>query len=967
MKYNYAVIFTFFILQLVKSQDKTSPLYKDDKQEAWVNAIYNSLTLEEKVGQLYVVAAYTNKDNKHEEAIKQLILEEKIGGLIFMQDNAIKQVQLTNQFQAISKVPLLVSIDAEWDLSMRLKETNKFPWAMTIGATQNSQQLAYKVGKKIAEHCKRLGVHVNFAPVVDINTNAENPIIGNRSFGSNRENVSQKATDYMKGMRDLFVLGSVKHFPGHGDTDKDSHKTLPTVNQSIQRLEEIELYPFKKLIEEGVGMVMVAHLNVPALEAEPNYPSSLSKKVVTDLLKTKLGFKGLIATDALNMQGVTQNFSAGEIDLKAFEAGNDVLLFSQEVKTGKQKIIEAIAKDSLLANRLEESVKKILNAKYFVGLNNIQPIKEENLMDDLNDAESKALTHEIYEKATTIVKNEDQVIPIQTIINKKFAYVSLEESDNQTFLEYLNKYATFDKIEIKNPSDITKLAAYDYVVVGIHKSTETPYKSYASSENTKAIVSAISNQNKTIVCLFTSAYGLKSLDLINAKGVLVAYQNTNESQSIVPQIIFGAIEAKGILPVDVNEEFKNGKSIETKSIGRLGYALPENVGMNNKFIKKIDEAASHAIDIRATPGMQILVAKDGKILYEKAFGHHTYEKKNEVKLNDLYDLASVTKITATIPLIMQEVSNNNLSVDAKLGDILPKSKGTNKEKIVLRNILAHQAGLPDWIGFYKETVNVDNARLYLDYYSRSQSKEFSIKIADNIYLLTSMKDSIYNKLYKVPLHEKKYVYSDLGYYFLKQYLEEKNIKPLEIQVQEKLYQPLDMISTTYNPLDKFSLERIVPTERDRYFRNKLIHGLVHDQGAAMMSGVGGHAGLFSNATDLSKLLYMYLNGGQYAGKQYIKKEVIDEFTSYQFKDNHNRRGLGFDKKLVKTNNSTSKSLSAESYGHTGYTGTMVWVDPKYKLMYIFLSNRVHPDDNKILVTKGIRENMLQLMYDSIVD
>lgn len=586
MKFNCPFFILFFLSGFLFGQPKSFPLYKDEMQEAWVNKWYESLTMEEKIGQLFVVAAYTNKDSLHENEIKKLIVEEKIGGLIFMQDDAERQVKLTNQFQQMSKVPLLISIDAEWGVSMRLKNTSKFPWAMTIGATKNSEKLAFKVGKKIAEHCKRLGVHVNFAPVVDINTNANNPIIGNRSFGSNKENVSQKATEYMKGMLERNVLGSAKHFPGHGDTDQDSHKTLPTVNQNLTRLEEIELYPFKKLIEAGVGMIMVAHLNVPAIETDANLPSSLSKKVVTDLLKNTLGFKGLIATDALNMQGVTKNFAAGEIDLKAFEAGNDVLLFSQEVRLGKQKIMEAIAKDSLLEKRLEESVKKILRAKYFVGLNDLQPIREENILPDLNDAESFALTHEIVENAITVIKNKNEILPLKNITNKKFAFVSFEDGENETFFTYLNKYATFDKVGIKQTADINKLKGYDFVVIGIHKNTDSPYKNYASSERTKNLVDEIARNSPSILCLFTSPYGLKSLETSNVKSVLVGYQNIAESQQIIPQIIFGAIPAKGILPVDVNNSYKLGLSIKTNSIGKLRYTLPENVRVKDSHVLK---------------------------------------------------------------------------------------------------------------------------------------------------------------------------------------------------------------------------------------------------------------------------------------------------------------------------------------------------------------------------------------------
>lgn len=957
------LVLTTLITFALNAQQPAYPFYVDSLQTNWVNNTYNQMSLEEKVGQLFIVAAYSNKNSQHESFIQNLVENEHIGGLIFMQDNAAKQAQLTNQYQSKAKIPLLIGMDAEWGLDMRLKQTHRYPWAMTMGAITNND-LIYQTGQAIAQHASRLGVLFNFAPVVDVNTNPNNPIIGNRSFGSDVENVSQKGIAYARGMQDMGVLASAKHFPGHGDTSQDSHKTLPTVAHGLSRLQQVELAPFKQLIDAGVASIMVAHLNVPALEPNPKIPSSLSKKIVTDLLKNKMGFNGLIVTDALNMAGVAKLYAPGEVDLKAFEAGNDILLFSQAVKTGKQKIIAAYQNGSISEERLSESVKKILAAKYFVGLHQFTPIDTNDLYDDLNDANAKALNHALLENAITVVKNQ-AILPIQNL-NQKIAYVALEEEDNDTFYTYLQKYTKVDKISVSNASQASKLNAYDLVIIGVHKSNTTPYKSYKISTGSQQIIKTISSQKPTIVSVFASPYALKTLDTTNPKSIIVAYQNNQEAQQIVPQIIFGAIDAKGILPVDVNQEYKAGGGIKIPNINRLSYGLPESVGLDSKTLTQIDQLAQRTINEKMAPGLQIIAARNGRVVYDKSFGYHTYNQKKKVNWNHLYDIASVTKITATLPLIMKKVGQGKLNIDQTLGSILPATKGTNKQNIVLRDMLAHKAGLPAWIGFYKETVNTKNARLYLDYYSRKKDADFNVKVDDNIFIVNSIKDSIYNQIYQSKLESKQYLYSDLGYYLLMEYLHQQDNTPINQTADSLFYKPLGMNYTTYNPSNQFDLELIIPTEKDDYFRNQLIHGYVHDQGAAMLGGVAGHAGLFSNANDLAKIMQMYLNRGHYGGTKYLDSEVVDEFTRYQFKQEKNRRGLGFDKQQLSKSGPTCFCTSDLSFGHTGFTGTMVWADPVEGLVYVFLSNRVHPSaDNRKLIKSGIRSKIQGVLYDAI--
>lgn len=954
---------TFLIFVLIYGfavAQQDSPLFVDSvKQVKWVNEKYNAMSLDEKVGQLFVVAAYSNRDETHETEIETLVKNESIGGLIFMQDDALRQAELTNRYNKVSKIPLLIGMDAEWGLAMRIKGVQRFPWAMTIGAVQDNN-LVRQMGNNIGEQAARLGVNFNFAPVSDVNTNPQNPIIGNRSYGSDVENVSAKGIAYMQGMKEKGVLASAKHFPGHGDTNQDSHKTLPSVNHDIQRLKSVELASFQKLIDAGVAAVMVAHLNVPALD-DTGLPSSLSKKIITDLLKGKMKFKGLVITDALNMAGVANAYPPGEVDLLAFEAGNDILLFSQDVKTAKQKIIEKINSGEISEQRLEESVKKILMTKYMVGLNNPKPIDTKNLMQDLNNVRYSQTIYALYENAMTLVENKDNLIPLKKLAGKRFAYVPLEEGESGNFNENMNFHIQVDEVKISSTNEISKLKDYDYVIIGVHKSNETPYKSFKISEDSKQIIASISAQNRTILVLFGSPYGLMELNLKDIKSVLVMYQNLSDTHNLAAGAIFGASDIKGRLPVDVNTELKFGKSIQSKSLERLGFASPEAVGMNSTVLNEIDNLAWEAINTNATPGMQIVVAKNGKVIYDKAIGYKTYEKTEQVSNSDLYDLASVTKVTSTIPLLLQEVDNGKLNLDENLATILPETSKTDKGNLKIREILAHQSGLPPWIGFYKESVNVQNARLYLDYYSRKQDEEHPIKVTDNIYIIGSIKDTIMTDILYAPLGKKTYEYSDLGYYLFQKYLEDRYKMPLDSLATQKIYQPMNMWTTTYLPRNKFKLAQIIPTAKDKTYRNQLLWGYVQDEGAAMMGGVAGHAGLFSNAEDLAKLMQMYLNGGIYGGIRFFKPETINEFTRNQF--NGNRRGAGFDKisELIKN------GPSADSYGHLGFTGTMVWNDPDKQLVLVILTNRINPSvENKKLQTQKVRENIRQKLYDAIV-
>lgn len=952
----------FCVLVCLATNAQTdSPLYKNQEQIDWVNAVYDSMTLDEKVGQLFMVAAYSNKGELHENDIKDLIQKEHIGGLIFMQDNAERQIALTNEYQALSKYPLLIGMDAEWDLSMRLNQTNRFPWAMTGGALQDDSLLTL-MGKKMSQHLKRIGSHFNFAPVVDVNVNPLNPIIGNRSYGSNPDNVAHKAWALAIGMQDNGILATAKHFPGHGDTDKDSHKTLPTILHHRDRLDSIELKPFQQLIDNGITSIMVAHLNVPALEPNPLLPASLSQKVITDLLKNEMGFKGIIITDALNMKSVTQNYPDGLSDYMAFEAGNDILLFSQAVSVGKEKIKTGLEDGSIPMARLEESVKKILMAKYFVGLNHLENISNEHLYGDLNDNESLALTQKIFEESATLIQNEDDMLPIKNLKNYKFGWVGLEEGSKETFYTYLNKYTQVDRLNASTASGLKDLESYDYVFVSVHKDNSSPYKSYKISEKSRLLIHKIAQKTNVILTIFGSPYALINFDVSEIKSIIVAYQNHNFAMQAVPQHIFGALPFEGKLPVTINDSFPYGTCMQTVSIERLGYTMPENVGVSTAAFNQLDQIAQEAIYQHATPGMQVLLAKNGKVIYDKPFGYYTYNKKIAVGWNSLYDVASVTKVVSTLPLLMDRVQNKTLSLDEPLRNLIPRATFSDKASVTPREILAHQAGLYPWIPFYKNTIDSITHQPMDQYYSKTSTCGFSIPVAKDMFLVNQYPDSMLNQIFYKESVPKRYKYSDLGYYLFKDYLERSRLTTLNQQIKNKFYAGLGMNLTTYNPLLKFNKNQIVPTENDRAFRHQLLQGYVHDQGAAMLGGIAGHAGIFANANDLAKMMQMYLNQGSYGGQTYIKKSVLKEFTKFQYRAQGNRRGLGFDKQLGDQGPAV-KAASSRAFGHSGFTGTLVWADPEKNIVFIFLSNRVHPSaENRKLIQLKTRKKMLEKIY-----
>ncbi|MFK5879711.1 MAG: glycoside hydrolase family 3 N-terminal domain-containing protein [Flavobacteriaceae bacterium] len=972
MKIKIANLFIFLFVFISNAQSTDPLLTKDvEAQEKWVDSILSSLSIEEKIGQLFMVAAYSNKDEKHEQFIVDMIEKYHIGSLIFFQDKPIKQAELTNKYQALSKIPLLIGIDGEWGLNMRLKDTYRYPWNMTLGAIQDNA-LIEKFGMQVGQHCKRMGIHMNFAPVVDVNTNPENPIIGNRSFGENQVNVAEKSIAFTKGIQSENIIATAKHFPGHGDTATDSHKTLPSLDFDINRLEAVEMYPYTQLFKTGLTGVMVAHLSIPSLEPNESLPSSLSKKIVTDLLQDKMGFKGLIVSDALNMKGSANFASSAQVNLAAILAGNDLLDVPLDIPGTFELFKKALNTGELTEERLDKSVKKILKTKYWVGLNNYEPIKTDSLLTDINTVENDLLFRDLVENSITLIKNTHEVLPIQHLENKKIAYVKLGDNEHKDFITTLQKYTQVDDVKADKLNILMdKLEPYNLVIVGFHKSNKNPWKSYKFSSNELIWLQEIARNHTVILDIFTSPYSLLQVKSFkNIDGLLVSYQNSKTAQELSAQIIFGSLTTKGKLPVSVGKSYPEGYGMNSSKLMRLGYSIPEDVGLSTEKLQRIDSVFKVVMQDSMAPGGQVLVARYGKVVYHKSYGYHTYSQKQKVKITDIYDLASLTKILGGLPMIMKSYENGLFDLDSQLGDIMPYLKGSNKDTIILRKALSHNGQLIPWIPYYVETLDSVTNKPMVDLYRTKASEKFGIKVSQNLYLKNTFTDTIYKRIADSDLREKPgYRYSGLIFYLFKRYFKDTYGQEMDVLDTNKFYAPLGATTLGYNPLKRFNVERIVPSEVDEYYRHTTLQGDVHDMGAAMFNGVSGNAGLFGNSNDIAKMMQLYLQKGYYGGERLLNTVTLDVFTKRHYLEEDVRRGLGFDKpQLDPEVDATCGCVSDASFGHSGFTGTYAWADPETQIVYVFLSNRVYPTmDNNKLGKENIRTKVQQLIVDAIID
>lgn len=945
---------------------------EDQLAEEWVESTFNAMTQAERLGQLFIIRAHSDKGPDHIKRVEEQIKKYHVGGLCFFQGTPEKQAELTNQYQALSKVPLMISMDAEWGLGMRMKKsTISFPRQLMLGAIQDNR-LIYEMGEEIAAHCKRLGVHLNFAPVADINNNPQNPVINTRSFGEDRHNVSIKSYMYMRGMQDNGVIACAKHFPGHGDTDVDSHYDLPIISHPFNRLDSIELYPFQVLANQGIGSFMVAHLNVPALDSTKNRPTTLSSKVVNELLRERMNFQGLIITDGLEMKAVTKHFKAGEVEAEALLAGNDLLLLPDNIDASVKAINQYIEEGKLDINDLNQRVKKVLQAKYDYGISFFQPISLTNIRADLNSPKSQELKKKLIRHSMTLVNNKEEILPLKNI-STPIATVGIGAKSGNVFQRTLSKYANMKHFRVAKDIPPTKfkelianLSKNEVVLLSLHDMSSAASKDFGLTKTTKAFIKALSSKTKVVLTVFGSPYSLKYFDELD--GLLMAYTEEDFAQEAAAEAIMGVFSTTGRLPVTASKIAKYNKGLITKPLARLASDLPENVGVNSTILQQgIDRLMKRVVDTMASPGGVVLVAKDGKVIFEKAYGHHTYRKSRKAKTTDLYDLASITKIAAGTMAMMKLYDEGKININQPVSAYLPELKNTNKENVIIKDMMAHIAGLKSWIPFFEETVD-RKKRPLSEFYRPAMEVGFENQVADKLYLKSDFEQEIWKQIYEAPMNTPgRYVYSDLGFYLVAKLVQQITGRTIDRYVQEEFYQPLGLRNITYNPLQKFSKDQIIPTEEDVYWRQQKVHGYVHDMGAAMLNGVSGHAGLFSTARDLAVIMQLLLNGGHYGGKQYISPATVKLFT--QRHPQSTRRGIGFD--LFETDTrrdpNYSKKASWNTFGHLGFTGTCAWADPESKIVYIFLSNRTYPKmSNKKLYSGDFRPRVQEVIYDALI-
>jgi beta-glucosidase-like glycosyl hydrolase/CubicO group peptidase (beta-lactamase class C family) len=935
----------------------------------WADSVYDAMTVDQRIGQLMMIRAHSDLGAEHEEQVRQLIDTYEVGALCFFQGTPQKQLELTNEYQSRSKIPMIVSMDAEWGLGMRLKESAmSFPKQLALGAIDDDN-LIYEMGQEVGRQLRRIGVHLNFAPVVDVNNNKDNPVINTRSFGEQYESVAQKGTMYMLGMQSEGVIACAKHFPGHGDTDVDSHYDLPLINHDMNRLDSVELRPFHRLIARGVQSVMVAHLQVPALESRPNTPTTLSYNTVTNLLKEQMGFSGLIVTDAMEMQGVTKHYPAGEAEAKAIEAGNDMICLPRDVGLAMKAIKKYMAEGKIPENRLAESVKKILSMKYELGLSNYVPISTYHLKEDLFPAHAKKIVRTLERKSLTLARDEYHTIPIIKDPSQ-FAVLDIGNKQLSPFQERLSSYGLTDQHRMSKGGGtevlLNKLAKKEYVVVAFHDMSITPAKRFGVQAEDVSWVNQLAAKTKVIVVVFGNPYALQYFDQINT--AIVAYDGGDEVQDLTAQAIFGAHSFTGKLPVTASERSLGGMGESTESLFRLGFGVPEDVGLNSQKLQALDTLMDEIIDRKAAPGGQILVIKDGQVVFQKAYGYHTYDKKRKVENHHVYDLASVTKILASTYSLMKLFDEGKISVFRPIETYLPELNETNKKGIILEDMIIHSARLKPWIPFYKNTLNEKN-KPSLKWYNKEKKEPFTIEVADKLYMHRGYIDSIWYQIYESELRTTNgYRYSDLGFYLADHIVERVTGKSVDQYAANQFYQPLGLQRTMYNPLEKIPRDEIAPTEEDGYFRYQRLQGHVHDMGAAMRGGVSGHAGLFSNAYEVGILMQTLLNEGYYGGKRYFHPVTVSLFTARP--KGETRRGLGFDMKQLDPTKSLNMAQEAsyKTYGHLGFTGTCVWADPLNNLVFVFLSNRTYPDMNNNLLGKDdYRPRLQAIIYNSLMN
>lgn len=946
----------------------------------WVDSILNKLSLKERIGQLfiYTIAPQQNKPNL--DLLRKVVNDYKVGGLLFSGGLIQDQVQLTNEAQRMANVPLMITFDGEWGLSMRLKGTPVFPKNMVLGCIQDDS-LLYEYGREMARQCRELGVQVNFAPVADVNINPKNPVINTRSFGESPVNVANKVIAYATGLEDGGVLSVSKHFPGHGDTDVDSHHALPTLPFTRERLDSIELYPFKEAIHAGLSGIMVGHLAVPAFEKQSGLPSSLSRNIVYDLLTRELKFQGLIFTDALAMKGVSNNES---VCLQALKAGNDLLLVPRRIKEEVEAVLAAVKRGELTEKDIEEKCRKVLTYKYALGLTKKPLIRLSGLDTRINTPHTRDLIHRLKLAAITVLDNAAEVLPLDPAVEEVAVLNVGDVNEIQPFIKQLSEYTHPVLFQLGKELPVSarkqlveKLAQYKRILVCVTEHRLASYQSFfAEFAPDVPVAYLFFIPGKQVLQLHRGVSA--------AKAVVLAHSSDEDVQKQVAKILYAEAAANGRLSASIGKLFATGTGVTLDSRTEPRF-VPEEHGMNSGLLAQIDRIAEEGVQADAYSQCQVVILKDGKEMYNKAFGNGTA---------NVYDLASLTKTTATLLAVMKLYDKGRLSLTDRVSDYLPFLQDTDKRDITVRELLFHQSGLPSTLLFYQDAIDKDSYEGILfkgkpdrqhpmrigrqtwanpDFRFRSgltskvRTSECTLQICDSLWLNRAFKTEYLRKIADTPLKDKRYRYSCVGFIVLQQLVEARSGMSLDEFLAKEFYIPLGLKHTGYLPLRFLSKDEIVPSSVDSFLRKTVLQGFVHDESAAFLGGVCGNAGLFSTAEEVARIYQMLLNGGELEGKRYLSKETCKLFTTSVSKIS--RRGLGFDKPDMKNPKNSPCALAAPAsvYGHIGFTGTCAWVDPDNGLVYVFLSNRIYPNVwNTKLQQLDIRGRIQEVMYQALL-
>ncbi|WP_307995882.1 glycoside hydrolase family 3 N-terminal domain-containing protein [uncultured Bacteroides sp.] len=994
-----AILFLFSAGQVTSSAQNTntatvepllvSKALQDEDCRHWVDSVMNKLSFKEKVGQLFIYTIAPIDTKRNLELLHEAVETHKVGGLLFSGGKMQTQVELTNRAQKQAKVPVMITFDGEWGLAMRLRGTPVFPRNMVLGCIRDNQ-LIYEYGSEVARQCRQIGVQVNFAPVADVNINPKNPVINTRSFGEDPVQVADKVIAYAYGLEGGGVLSVCKHFPGHGDTDVDSHKSLPVLPFTRERLDSVELYPFKKAIRAGLGGMMVGHLQVPVIEPVGGLPSSLSRNVVYDLLTDELAFKGLVFTDALAMKGVSGN---GHVSLQALKAGNDMVLAPRNLKEEIPAVLEAVEKGELAREDIENKCRKVLTYKYVLGLKKKTFIQLSGLEQRINRPQTRDLIRRLNQAAITVLNNKNHILPLHADKAQTLALLEIgKPGETEVLAKQMSRYTSLarfrlrpNQTEAENRRLRDSLATYKRIVIAVSEQRLAPYHSFFAK---------FAPENPAIYLFFTPGKMMMQIHhaVSHAPAVILGHSHNSDVQRQTADILFAKATADGRLSASIGGLFPTGAGVTITPETPLHF-IPEEHGLSSALLKKIDTIALDGIQQGAYPGCQVVVLKNGHVMVDKAFGTYAGKGSPGVESTDIYDLASLSKTTGTLLAVMKLYDKGRFNLTDKISDYLPFLQRTDKKDITIREILYHQSGLPPWLPFYQEVIDKDSydGRLFSarkdahhpvqigtatwanprfkfksEYISPVKTGDYTIQICDSLWLNRSFRKVIEEKIVEAPLKQKRYVYSDIGFILLGMLVEQLAGMPMEAYLQREFYEPMGLERTGYLPLRRFAKSEIVPSNKDRFLRKETLQGYVHDEASAFFGGLAGNAGLFSTAREVARVYQMLLNGGEIDGKRYLSKETCNLFTTETSKIS--RRGLGFDKPDMEDpkKGNCASGVPAGVYGHTGFTGTCAWVDPENDLVYVFLSNRIYPNvTNRKLNQLHIRERIQEAIYGAM--